>query len=191
MASKRKRKPRVNNAVLLAKQYSMSWEVVKASQIIELHQLLAEDPNDVSIADAVWLSQYQGALGLALRLGLIDKTQPYKVSIEVKAVDNDSNQEGYLFIDVDASFQSLPLVHFFNMERASTDASYVTQDGKAWLGFEHIISDYIDEIIPNSTVLSMDCKLTTDIYFTTLVAAVTFENQLIKVAKQIKDLKHD
>ena len=188
MASKRKRKAFNPNATAIVKEYSMTWEAVQALHIIELHQLLAEPDSDNRIDDRVWLSQYKGFLGIALRMGLIPKSQPYKVTIKVTAIDRDTNQQGNLFITV-VNDEAMPLVHFFNMDRASIDDIYIQSDGSEWRGFEPLITEYVEEVIPNSTVLSIECELKATLYFNKLVSMMTLDQQLAQLAKEINNGK--
>lgn len=145
---------------LKAHKFQMTWEVNEAKRTIEMHHLLnGVNPQESTHTPLnVWMSAYKGDLALALKIQAIPLEQSFHIVSRIHAVNKESGES----VDVEFQLATATIMHFWQFLGDEDSDIYVEDGGfkRKWLGFNHELEKYLDEIEGDFEIVTNHCCLT-------------------------------
>lgn len=141
-------------------KFQMFWEVNEAKRIIELHHLMnGVDPQESTHTPLkVWMKAHKGDLALALKTQTIPAEQSYHIVSRIHAVNKETGES----VDVEFQLATATTMHLWQF-LGDEDADIYVYDGgfkKKWLGFNHELESYMNEIAKGFEIVTNHCCLT-------------------------------
>ena len=141
-------------------KFQMTWEVNEAKRIIEMHHLLnGVNPQESTHTPLnVWMSAHKGDLALALKIRAIPTEQSFHIVSRIHAVNKESGES----VDVEFQLATATVMDFWQF-LGNEDSDIYVEDGgfkRKWLGFNHELEKYLDEIEGDFEIVTNHCCLT-------------------------------
>lgn len=141
-------------------KFQMTWEVNEAKRIIEMHHLLdGVNPQESTHTPLeIWMKAHKGDLALGLKTQTIPAEQSYHIVSRVHAVNKETGES----VDCEFQLATPATMHLWEFLGDSDSDVYVEDGGfkKKWLGFNHELEKYLEEIKGDFEIVTNHCCLT-------------------------------
>ena len=141
-------------------KFQMTWEVNEAKRIIEMHHLLnGVNPQESTHTPLkVWMKAHKGDLALGLKTQTIPEEQSFHIVSRIHAVNKETGEA----VDIEYQLATETVMHLWQFLGDEDSEIYVNDGGfkKKWLGFNHELEKYLEEIEGDYEVVTNHCCLT-------------------------------